>query len=133
MNSYAAVDQKCRRSCRECRQRLGYQASEQALKPREKRVPVSITDLSIMDALADDPKVPFGTILKATGLSPKTVCTHLGLLQETRAISIDSLLGPVTDSGELEYPLVIAGSAGTGQIRRTMGEAAQITILLSRR
>jgi DNA-binding Lrp family transcriptional regulator len=51
----------------------------QALTPRKKtRTVLSITDLSIMDALVDDPKIPFGDLVKTTGLSPKTVRKHLG-------------------------------------------------------
>jgi DNA-binding transcriptional ArsR family regulator len=105
---------------------LSVRPSEQALKPCKKLAPVSITDLTIMDALADDPKVPFDKILKTTGLSPKTVRKHLDLLLETKAISIDPLLGAMTDSGELVYPLVIAGRVSMDQVRRIMGEAAQL-------
>jgi DNA-binding IclR family transcriptional regulator len=42
-----------------------------------------------MDALVDDPKVPFGEILSSTSLSPKTVRKHLNLLLEKKTISID--------------------------------------------
>jgi DNA-binding transcriptional ArsR family regulator len=105
---------------------LGVRPSKQALKPRRKRrAPVSITELSIMDALVDDPKVPFGEILKTTGLSPKTVRKHLNLLLETKTIFIDPLLGVLRDSGELVYPLVVAGRVSMDQVRRIMGEAAQ--------
>jgi DNA-binding Lrp family transcriptional regulator len=105
---------------------LGVRPSERALKPRKRRAPVSITSLSIMDALVDDPKVPFGEILKTTGLSPKTVRRHLNLLLETKTIFIDPLLGIMRDSGELVYPLVVAGRVSMDQLRRIMGEAAQI-------
>jgi len=45
----------------------GVRPSGRALTPRKKmRAPVSITDLSIMDALVDDPKVSFGELLKST-------------------------------------------------------------------
>src|SRR5439155_19224739 len=60
---------------------LGVKPSMQALTPRKKRrTPLSITDLSIMDALVGDPKFPFGELVKTTGLSPKTVRKHLNLL-----------------------------------------------------
>jgi DNA-binding Lrp family transcriptional regulator len=106
---------------------LGVRPSKRALKPRSnRRAPVSITELSIMDALVDDPRVPFGEILKTTGLSPKTVRKHLNLLLETKTIFIDPLLGVLRDSGELVYPLVVAGKVSMDEVRRIMGEAAQI-------
>jgi DNA-binding Lrp family transcriptional regulator len=105
---------------------LGVRPSERALKPRKRRASVSITDLSIMDALVDDPQVPFGEILKTTRLSPKTVRKRLNLLLETKTIFIDLLLGTMRDSGELVYPLVVAGRVSMDQLRRIMGEAAQI-------
>jgi DNA-binding Lrp family transcriptional regulator len=105
---------------------LGVRPSERALKPRKRRASVSITDLSIMDALVDDPKVPFGEILKTTRLSPKTVRKRLNLLLETKTIFIDPLLGIMRDSGELVYPLVVAGRVSMDQLRKIIGEAAQI-------
>jgi DNA-binding Lrp family transcriptional regulator len=104
---------------------LGVRPSRRAFKPRKRRAPLSITDLSIMDALVDNPKVPFGELLKTTGLSPKTVRKHLNLLLETKTISIDPLLGALTDSGELIYPLVVDGSASMDDVRKIMGESAQ--------
>lgn len=104
---------------------LGVRPSRRAFKPRKRRAPLSITDLSIMDALVDNPKVPFGELLKTTGLSPKTVRKHLNLLLETKTISIDPLLGALTDSGELIYPLVVDGNVNMDDIRRIMGESAQ--------
>lgn len=104
---------------------LGVRPSRRAFKPRKRRAPLSITDLSIMDALVDNPKVPFGELLKTTGLSPKTVRKHLYLLLETKTISIDPLLGALTDSGELIYTLVVDGSAGMDDVRKIMGESAQ--------
>jgi DNA-binding transcriptional ArsR family regulator len=106
---------------------LGVRPSVQALPPRKKKgTPVSITDLSIMDALADDPKVSFGELLKSTRLSPKTVRKHLNRLLETKTISVDPILGALTDSGELIYPLVIAGRVSMDDVRKIMGETAQI-------
>jgi DNA-binding Lrp family transcriptional regulator len=105
---------------------LGVRPSVQAHPPGKKKgTLVSITDLSIMDALVDDPKVPFGEILKTTGLSSKTIRKHLSLLLETKTISIDPLLGALTDSGELIYPLVVDGSASMDDVRKIMGESAQ--------
>jgi hypothetical protein len=86
-----------------------------------------------MDALIDNPKVPFGELLKTTGLSPKTVRKHLDLLLETKTICIDPLLGALTDSGELIYPLVVDGSVSMDDVRKIMDESPKHTILLSHR
>jgi DNA-binding Lrp family transcriptional regulator len=79
-----------------------------------------------MDALVDNPKVPFDEIIKSTRLSPKTVRKHLNRLLETKTISVDPILGALTDSGELIYPLVVAGSVSMDDVRKIMGETAQI-------
>ena len=105
---------------------LGVRPSMRALTARKKRrAPLSITDLSIMDALVDYPKVPFGGLLKYTGLSPKTVRKHLNRLLETKTISVDPILGALTDSGALIYPMVVAGKISMDEVRRVMGESAQ--------
>ena len=104
---------------------LGVRPSIRAFRPRKRRAPLSITDLLIMDALVDDPKVPFGDLLKSTGLSSKTVRKHLNLLLETKTIFIDPLLGALTDSGALIYPLAVAGRVSMDEVRRIMGESAQ--------
>jgi DNA-binding Lrp family transcriptional regulator len=104
---------------------LGVKPSRRALKPRKRRTPLTITDLSIMDALVDDPRVSFDEIIKSTELSPKTVRKHLNRLLETKTISIDPLLGALTDSGELIYPLVVDGSVSMDDVRKIMGESAQ--------
>jgi DNA-binding transcriptional ArsR family regulator len=107
---------------------LGVKPSVQARPPRENknRTPVSITDLSIMDALVDNPKVSFGDILKTTGLSPKTVRKRLNRLLETKIVSVDPMLGPPTDSGELVYSAWITGKFSMDDVRKIMGETAQI-------
>jgi DNA-binding Lrp family transcriptional regulator len=100
--------------------------SMQAFTPRKKdRSPLSNTDLLIMDALVDDPKVSFGELLKSTGLSPKTLRKHLDLLLERKTITIDPLLCGLEESGALIYPLVIAGRVSMDEVRRIMGESAQ--------
>jgi DNA-binding Lrp family transcriptional regulator len=105
---------------------LGVRPSMRAFTPRKKgRAPLSNTDLLIMDALVDEPKVPFGELLESTGLSPKTLRKHLDLLLERKTISIDPLLGALTDSGALIYPLVIAGRVSMDEVRRIMGESTQ--------
>lgn len=105
---------------------LGVRPSRRAFKPRKRRASLTITDLSIMDALVDDPKVPFGEILKTTRLSPKTVRKRLNRLLEAKTISVDPILGALTDSGELIYPLLIAGKVSMDDVRKIMGETAQI-------
>jgi DNA-binding transcriptional ArsR family regulator len=106
---------------------LGVRPSVQAHPPRKKKgTLVSITDLSIMDALVDDPKVSFDEIIKSTRLSPKTVRKHLNRLLETKTLSVDPILGPLTDSGELIYSLVIAGKVSMDDVRKIMGETTQI-------
>jgi hypothetical protein len=78
---------------------------------KKRRAPISIADLSIMDAR----------------LSPKTVRKHLNRLLETETISVDPiLLGALTDSGELIYPLLIAGSVSMDDVGKIMGQTAQI-------
>lgn len=105
---------------------LGVRPSIRAFRPHKKmRASLPFTDLLIMDALVDDPKVSFGDLLKSTGLSPKTVRTHLNLLLETKTISIDPLLGALTDSGALIYPLAVAGRVSMDEVRRIMGESVQ--------
>ncbi|MGI0019398.1 MAG: winged helix-turn-helix transcriptional regulator [Nitrososphaera sp.] len=103
---------------------LGTKPSGRAFQPHRKSAPVSIIDLSVMDALVDEPKLSIGELVKSTGLSPKTVRKHLNLLLETKTISIEPLLGALTDSGELIYPLVIAGRVSMDEVRRIMGETA---------
>jgi hypothetical protein len=44
---------------------------------------------------------------------------------DTKTITIDPLLGALTDSGELIYPLVVAGRVSMDDIRRIMGESTQ--------
>jgi DNA-binding Lrp family transcriptional regulator len=105
---------------------LGGRPSMRAFTPRKKRrAPLSKTDLLIMDALTDEPQVQFGELLKSTRLSPKTLRRRLNLLLDTKTISIDPLLGALTDSGELIYPLVVAGRVSMDEVRRILGESAQ--------
>ncbi len=105
---------------------LGIRPSIRALRPHKKReAPLSLTDLLIMDALVDDSKVSFGDLLKSTGLQLKTVHKHLNLLLETKTVSIDPLLGALTDSGSIDLS---AGSCRQGQHGRStkiMGESVQ--------
>jgi DNA-binding Lrp family transcriptional regulator len=105
---------------------LGVGPSGRALTPRMRHAPVSITDLSIMDSLVDNPIMPFDELVKSTELSPKTIRKHLNTLLETKTISIEPILGSLTDSGELIYPMVIAGNVSMDEVRRIMEEAEQL-------
>jgi DNA-binding Lrp family transcriptional regulator len=104
----------------------GIGPSGRAFTPGRRRPPVSIIDLSIMDALINDPRASFGQIIKSTGLSPKTVRKHLDQLLETKTISITPLLGALTDSGDLIYPLVVTGRTSISDVRRIMGNSAVV-------
>ena len=105
---------------------LGVRPSIRALTPRkQRRALLSITDLLIMDALVDNPNIPVGELLESTRLSPKTVRKHLNRLLETKTISVDPILGALTDSGALIYPMVVAGKISMDKVRRIMGESAQ--------
>jgi DNA-binding Lrp family transcriptional regulator len=105
---------------------LGVRPSGRALTPSMRHAPVSITDLSIMNALVDNPIMPFDELVKSTGLSPKTIRKHLNTLLERKTISVEPILGTLTDSGELVYPLVIVGSVSMDEVRKIIGEAEQL-------
>jgi DNA-binding transcriptional ArsR family regulator len=103
---------------------FGTRPSGRVFLPHRKCAPVSIIDLSIMDALVDEPKLSIGELVKSTGLSPKTVRKHLTLLIDKKTISIVPLLGVLADSGELIYPLEVTGRVSMNEVRRIMGETA---------
>ncbi len=94
-----------------------------ALIPHKTIARLSIIDLSLIDALVDNPKIPFGELVKSTRLSLKTVRKHLNLLFETKTISIVPILGSLVDSGELLCPLVVTGRVGMSEVQRIMGGA----------
>jgi DNA-binding Lrp family transcriptional regulator len=103
---------------------LGARHANQALTPRKNRARLSLIDFSIMDALVDDPKLPFGDLVKATGVSPKTLRKHLEYLIGSKTISIEPCLGSLSDSGELIYQLLVSGTISMSEVRRVVGEAA---------
>lgn len=105
---------------------LGTKPSGRAFAPNKKSAPLSIIDLSIMDALVDEPKLSVGEIVKSTRLSPKTVRKHLDQLVETKVISIEPRLGALIDSGDLIYHLLVIGNVSMSKVRRIMGEVALI-------
>jgi DNA-binding Lrp family transcriptional regulator len=86
-------------------------------------------DWQIVDALIDDPKLPFKQLCKFTGLSPKTVRKHLEMLTEEEIIYILPRLGPLADYGELVYHLAVFGPVSVSDLYRLMG--SEDTILLN--
>ena len=62
-----------------------------------------------MDALVDDPKVPFEELLGSTGLSPKTLHKNLDLLLERKIISIDPLMCGLGESIIIETTCCLQG------------------------
>ncbi len=105
---------------------LGVGPSGRPFMPLMRHAPISITDLSIMNAPVDYPKVPFDELLKSTGLSLKTIRSRLSTLLKTKTIPIEPLLGALTDSGEIVYPMAIVGRLSMDEVRRIMGEAEQL-------
>lgn len=87
---------------------------------------VSPADWRIMDALVDDPMIPFVDIVRKTGLSPKTVRKHLEMLIHDETIFIIPRLGSLSDSGDVVYHLTVAGKVGISELRRALGEALLI-------
>lgn len=115
-----------RKSVRYLTNVLRTKPSGRAFNPNIKCSPLSIVDLSIMNALVDDPKISFDKLVQVTELSPKTVRKHLDKLVDTRVISIEPRLGALTDSGDLVYHLLIIGDTNMSDVRRIIGEAALI-------
>lgn len=81
----------------------------------------------IMDALVEDPTVPFDDLVKTTGFSPKTVRKHLQSMIQTETIFIMPRLGSLADSGELVYHLAVTGKVGFSELRQVLGEAFLIS------
>jgi DNA-binding Lrp family transcriptional regulator len=86
-------------------------------------------DWQIIDALIDEPKLPFKQLCQSTRLSPKTVRRHLEVLIEEEIIYILPRLGPLSDSGELVYHLAVFGSVSVSDLYAVMGN--DDTILLN--
>jgi len=82
--------------------------------------PLSILDFMIVDALVDDPKIPFKELVETTRLSPKTVRKHLESLTRSEAIVISPRLGVGSSPGELVYNLAVAGRVPMSMIRGVM-------------
>ncbi len=102
---------------------LGSRPSGLAFTERRRHRPLSLIDLSIIDALIDQPRMPLNELTESTGLSPKTVRKHLELLVQGKTIFIEPRLGALADSGELVYQLAVFGKVGIDELRRTLGDA----------
>ncbi len=97
-----------------------------AIVERRTFPPTSILDWQIIDALIDDPTIPFRKLTNSTGLSPKTVRKHLKFVLQSEVITISPRLGAAQGSGELVYTLAIAGRVPMSELRQVMGHAALI-------
>ncbi len=64
--------------------------------------------------------------MKSTGLSPKTLRNHLGLLVRSETVSVTPRLGALADSGELIYHLAVYGGISLSGLRRVIGDAVLI-------
>lgn len=102
---------------------LGVKPSRQFLTERRWHRPLSMIDLSIIDALIDQPRMSLNELIGSTGLSPKTVRKHLQLLVKGETIFIEPRLGALADSGELVYQLAIAGGVRLSELRSILGDA----------
>jgi DNA-binding Lrp family transcriptional regulator len=102
---------------------LGEKSYARAATPVSDVSRLSRADCDIVDSLVDDPRVPFGDIVEATGLSPKTVRKHLSALQESETIVVMPLIGVISGSGDLIYQLAVVGTAPVSAIRAVMGDA----------
>ena len=87
---------------------------------------LSLIDLTLIDALIDQPRIPMNELIEYTGLSPKTVRKHLERLVETETIFIEPRLGALRDSGVLVYQIAVTGRVSVGDVRSIMGEAVLI-------
>jgi DNA-binding Lrp family transcriptional regulator len=96
--------------------------SGQTLTQDQRQRKVSAASWRVMDALVDDPTMPFETLTEKTGLSPKTVRKHLQTLIEDETIFIMPRLGSLADSGEVIYHLAIQGKVALSDLRQSLGE-----------
>jgi len=111
------------RSTRELSLALGEKPSGHAVTGTGDLQPLSILDFMVVDALIDNPKIPFKELVESTGLSPKTVRKHLDSLSRSETIVIMPRLGAGSSPGELVYNLAVAGKASMSEIRKVLEDA----------
>lgn len=102
---------------------LGVRPFGQTLAEETPHEPLSSLDWRIMDALVDDPRLSLDELCDRTGLSPKTVRKHLAQLRRDQSVYITPRLGVLGDSGEVVFPLLVAGDIRAAEVRGTMGDA----------
>jgi DNA-binding Lrp family transcriptional regulator len=102
---------------------IGEKSSGHAVTGAGDLPPLSILDFMVVDALVDDPKIPFKELVEATGLSPKTVRKHLDSLVRLEAVVVSPRLGAGSSPGELVYNLAVAGRVPMSEIRAIMDDA----------
>jgi DNA-binding Lrp family transcriptional regulator len=105
---------------------LGAQPSGQAFTERHNLPRLSVADWRIIDALVDDPTMPLKSLTRETGLSPKTVRKHLGLLMQEEVIFVMPLLGALADPGELVCHIAVVGKVGMRELRQVLGDALKV-------
>jgi len=102
---------------------LGTRPSGQTFTEIQRKHEISPVDWRIIDALIDDPTMPFETLIEKTGLSPKTVRKHLQSLIRNETIYTMPRLGSLADSGDVVYHLSVKGKVALTELRRVLDEA----------
>ena len=102
---------------------LGTRPSGQTFTEIQRKLEISPVDWRIIDALVDNPRMPFEALTEKTGLSPKTLRKHLQSLIRNETIFIMPWLGSLADSGEVVYHLAVTGKVSLSELRHTLGEA----------
>jgi DNA-binding transcriptional ArsR family regulator len=111
------------RSIRELSVALGEKPSGHAMTGAGDLPLLSILDFLVIDALVDNPKIPFKELVEATGLSPKTVRKHLDSLIRSETMAIMPRLGVGSSSGDIVYNLAVAGRVPMSGIRKILVDA----------
>jgi hypothetical protein len=106
---------------------LGRKPSWQTFTPRPKKSPIPYLSLVLIDALVDNPRRPLKDLIRATGLSPKTIRRHLEILLINRWISPRPKLGALSDSGELVFQLLVFGKVSMDELRKIMNDVVLVS------
>lgn len=114
------------RAVRQLSAALGISPAGQTIAEPSAHEPLSDLDWRIMDALVDDPRMPFGELCERTGLSAKTVRKRLQRMRRGGAVYITPKLGHLGDAGEIVFPLLVAGRVRAPEVRRVMGDVLLI-------
>jgi DNA-binding Lrp family transcriptional regulator len=102
---------------------LGAKPRRQSISTRTSHRPLSLIDWQIVEALIDDPTMPLKTLIRKTGLSPKTARKHLESLIREQKLFISPRMGALTDSGEIVYTIAVFGKVSVGELRKLLGDA----------